>query len=313
MGAPDALQSIAARELWHPKKESKKLILSALPPGGPTSCGGRPRSPRPLAVGREDRYRAPRAHRAYCGEVAKRIAFGSHAVASLSESCADGSRVLLRSCFNGWRHELSKFEAMERDLSAGYQEARMMQMPRTSAHSASEHQAMSQASITGAEWGLAQVRRLFWWTYQESSAGEEAEACPAELLPSTLARHNLALAPRNGGIDLGHEFFLPREEGRDLASLPAIHRERAADWRLHVRDGRQNIDESCSSLQEGTRVLFDCGQKAGVITHAYPDRDLYALSVRGLGVLDEAAELRGFRADELQGLDTLSVASSFLC
>lgn len=232
----------------------------------------------------------------------------SHSLAVTAFSDCDAlcrERVLLRSCFRYWRQELSKFEAMERDLLAASQEARMGQAPATSLASASLGRREE-----GSSWQLkpsALILNLLGW------AQRQEENAAAGLFPSLLAQHE-----RRKGVPLDRgrcpgpaatDLLACASEGRQSLALSAVHRERAAEWCLHVPDGRRNFDESCSDLREGVRVLFDSGRRAGLIMRALPDRDEYVLCVRGKALMNEASPSpRIFRCDEL---DAMSEASSF--
>lgn len=184
----------------------------------------------------------------------------------------------------------------------------MGQAPVASLASASERRE------EGSSWPLkpaALLLDLFGW------AQHHEESAVVGLFSSLLAQHErqIAVPSRCGhcsGPAAAHLLALAGQ-GRQSLALAAVHQERAAQWCLHVPDGRRNIDESCSDLREGVRVLFDGGRRAGLIMQAHPDRDEYVLSACGKALMNEAlpsmaSSPRIFRGDEL---DAMSEASSF--
>mmetsp|Transcript_34383 Transcript_34383/g.102132 ORF Transcript_34383/g.102132 Transcript_34383/m.102132 type:complete len:337 (+) Transcript_34383:83-1093(+) len=218
----------------------------------------------------------------------------------------DADKVLLRACFVHWHKEVVKFTEMEKDLADACdecEESRMACRPRTSPPCRDEQKetlrssegapgqpsALSEGAATG---GL--LSRLFAWSPVVAGVPQK----PPAILPlttGTLIR--LSMQPEL--TKPPPKDFASGERGRQPEAIAAVHKERCEGWRRHERVSPRAVIEARCCVGEGDAVVFDEGQRRGVITRAYRERDEYVVAVEGQVVKNDKDTVRYFKADEM--------------
>lgn len=237
------------------------------------------------------------------------------ALATLAGVAGITGGVWLKDCFAAWRFSMVNFDAMDLDLQRECCEIVCMPTrPRASARACTKDTiaTMDTKAIATVEevGGTDHFATLLGWLRSSGSgifAQHEQDSLKdvqlMELTPGALVLHNRRM-PRSssGGSPLSQTFTCSvgfADNGQVPDGISKVHRERQEQWQSHSEGDRLDVIDDAIGLEMGVEVVFEGGDRLGVVAEAYPQQDRYILKADGKVVTDAKGKPRNFTWDEL--------------